>query len=228
MKAFFFLSSLIILSSCTNKTVPPVIDGWQAAPVSAVYIVRANDTLYSIAWNFNLDVQKLANINHLSAPYSLKKGAKLYLNSPPSVQSTPKTKPFQKAPRSPLLVNQGTWLYPTKAKLKHRFHEPDHYQKGLDFGGQLGDPVYATQNGVVVYRGTGLTAYGKLIIIQHANNYLSAYGHLQEFKVKEQAQVKKGEIIGSIGQQNQAPTLHFEIRHFGNPIDPMPLLNSKN
>ncbi len=221
------ICSLFLLNSCSKRTIPKVVDGWQNAPSSTFYQVKPNDTLYSIAWNFNLNEKDLAKINNLVPPYHLKTGDKIRLNKSNSSKSTLSKTIANKNDTNNHPTNNLKWLWPTTALLKHKFHQPDSYQKGLDFTGKIGEPIYATQTGTVVYQGTGLTAYGKLIIIKHQNDYLSAYGHLKEFKVKEGDKIKKGKIIGSMGIKNNLPFLHFEIRHFGNPINPEKLLNQK-
>ena len=73
---------------------------------------------------------------------------------------------------------------PAKGKLIGQFSESDN-RKGIDIAGKLGQPVMASANGKVVYSGSGLRGYGKLIIIKHNNTYLSAYAHNDKILVKE-------------------------------------------
>ena len=91
--------------------------------------------------------------------------------------------------------------------------------------GNLGDPVFAAESGKVVYSGSGLIGYGKLIIIKHNNKYLSAYGYNKEILVTEGAWITKGDKIALIGQSDKGvPALHFEIRKNGTPVNPVKLL----
>ena len=73
----------------------------------------------------------------------------------------------------------------------------------------------------MVYSGTGLRGYGKLVIIKHDSNYLSAYAHNRQLLVKEGETVEKGQKIAELGStDSDRPKLHFEIRRQGKPVDP--------
>jgi len=81
--------------------------------------------------------------------------------------------------------------------------------------------VYASAAGKVVYAGSGLRGYGKLIIIKHNKTYLSAYAHNREILVKEGQQVAQGQKIAEMGNTDTDQVkLHFEIRRLGKPMDP--------
>jgi lipoprotein NlpD len=94
--------------------------------------------------------------------------------------------------------------------------------KGIDIAGQLGQPVKAAANGVVVYAGRGLLGYGDMIIIKHDETYLSAYAHNSRLLVKEGDQVKAGQSVAEMGNTGtDRVKLHFEIRRRGEPVDPL-------
>ena len=83
----------------------------------------------------------------------------------------------------------------------------------------------ATKSGVVVYAGSGLTGYGKLLIVKHSDIYLSAYAHNNRLLVKEGDKVSRGQKIAEMGSTGaNRVMLHFEIRKEGNPINPQNLL----
>jgi lipoprotein NlpD len=112
------------------------------------------------------------------------------------------------------------WSWPTSGKVIAGFSEASNL-KGIDIGGKSGQPVLASAGGRVVYAGSGLRGYGKLIIIKHNNTYLSAYAHNREILVKEGQQVSKGQKIGEMGDTDADQVkLHFEIRRLGKPVDP--------
>ena len=97
--------------------------------------------------------------------------------------------------------------------------------KGIDIAGAAGQPVAASAGGKVVYAGTGLRGYGKLIIIKHNGTYLSAYAHNRDILVKEGQQVTKGQKIAEMGNSDADQVkLHFEIRRQGKPMDPLKYL----
>lgn len=96
---------------------------------------------------------------------------------------------------------------------------------GIKIAGRDGSDIVAAERGKVVYSGSGLIGYGRLIIVKHNDNYLSAYGHNQELLVTEGEQVTKGQKIAAMGRANNGePLLHFEIRRNGRPVDPLRLL----
>lgn len=116
------------------------------------------------------------------------------------------------------------WVLPTSGKLIGEFSESAN-RKGVDLAGKIGQPVNASAAGKVVYSGSGLRGYGKLIIIKHNKTYLSAYAHNDKILVKEGQQVEKGQKIAEMGNSDaDQPKLHFEIRRFGKPVDPAKFL----
>ena len=87
----------------------------------------------------------------------------------------------------------------------------------------------AAAGGRVVYRGSGLTGYGNLLIIKHNDRWLSAYAHNKKLLVKEGDAVDAGEEIATMGASGTLNTqLHFEIRKDGQPVDPLTLLPRKS
>lgn len=118
-----------------------------------------------------------------------------------------------------------TWQWPTQGK---RFTAFSHLDKGLRINGRAGDPIHAAAAGTIVYSGEGLKRYGKLIIIKHNNNYLSAYAHNRRVLVKEGEWVKQGQKIAEMGHTGtQSTMLYFEIRRAGKPIDPLSVYRNK-
>jgi lipoprotein NlpD len=116
------------------------------------------------------------------------------------------------------------WVWPAKGKIVAGFSEATNL-KGIDIAGTAGQPVSASAAGKVVYAGTGLRGYGKLIIIKHNGTYLSAYAHNREILVKEGQQVTKGQKIAEMGNTDADQVkLHFEIRRQGKPVDPQKYL----
>ena len=121
------------------------------------------------------------------------------------------------------------WGMPTSGKLIAGFSESDN-RKGVDIVGARGQAVVASASGKVVYSGSGLRGYGKLIIIKHNKTYLSAYAHNDQILVKEGQNVSKGQKIAEMGNTDADQVeLHFEIRKLGKPVDPakyLPLVKS--
>ena len=113
-----------------------------------------------------------------------------------------------------------TWTWPAKGRLVKSFSQTG--KKGVDIAGKLGQPVYAAGHGRVVYSGSGLLGYGKLIIVKHDKNYLSAYAHNHRILVNEGDEVASGQRIAQMGRTGaDRVKLHFEIRRDGKPVDPL-------
>ena len=112
------------------------------------------------------------------------------------------------------------WVWPVQGKLIGRFNDAGGV-KGLDIAGQSGQAIFASAPGKVVYSGSGLRGYGKLIIIKHNKTYLSAYAHNSKILVNEGQNVLKGQKIAEMGDSDADQVkLHFEIRRLGKPVDP--------
>jgi len=116
----------------------------------------------------------------------------------------------------------GTWVWPTRGRLLTRFQTSGPGKQGIDIGGHADQPVKAAANGKVVYAGSGLVGYGRLIIVKHNENLLSAYGHNNKLLVNEGEHVAAGQMIAKMGSSGtNRNELYFEIRKNGKPTDPM-------
>ena len=118
-----------------------------------------------------------------------------------------------------------SWHWPTQGRVVEGFSVAEQGNKGIDISGQKGQPIYAASGGKVVYAGSALRGYGKLIILKHDDDYLSAYAHNDELRVKEGDSVKGGTVIANMGSTDAPDVrLHFEIRYRGKSINPMSYL----
>jgi len=287
---------LLWLTGCVSNIPAPVENrdqGGSAASRSIpegveTYTVGKGDTMYSIAWRYGLDYQKLANWNGIDSSYRIYPGQQLRLQpggeestviaaapqpevskpeplpgstttsrpasqaaaSKPAPQSKPKpaskpaaAKPTKKTPPAkpkpqvaakkpkpkpkpkPAPATGGgklKWAWPTKGKVVQTFVAGDRTRQGIRIAGKAGQPILAAEAGKVVYTGSGLPGYGKLIIVKHNKNYLSAYGFNRKLLVKDGDQVAKGERVAEMGQSTDGKTLlHFEIRRRDKPLDPL-------
>ncbi len=119
-----------------------------------------------------------------------------------------------------------SWLWPTQGRIIQTYVPNDRAHQGIKIAGSPGQAVVAAENGKVVYSGDGLIGYGRLIIIKHNKDYLSAYGLNKRVLVKEGDQVSRGMQIAEMGGPagGGQSLLHFEIRKDGDPVDPARLL----
>lgn len=123
----------------------------------------------------------------------------------------------------PNVAGPGQWIWPATGKIEK--NNTPISKNGIDITGIIGQGINAAAPGEVVYSGSGLLGYGRLIIIKHNDTYLSAYAHNKELLVKEGDKVTAGQKIALMGQtSNGRALLHFEIRKNGQPVDPLDYL----
>ncbi len=117
----------------------------------------------------------------------------------------------------------GNWTWPSNGKVITTFNGST--SKGIDIAGKLGQPVVAAAAGRVIFSGMGPRGLGKFIVIRHNNDYISIYANNKDLLVKEGQQVARGQQIAQMGDtEADQVKLHFEIRHFSKPVDPITLL----
>ncbi|WDE00057.1 peptidoglycan DD-metalloendopeptidase family protein [Thalassomonas actiniarum] len=120
------------------------------------------------------------------------------------------------------------WRWPAVGKVIAKFSTAPQGNKGIDIAGRRGNAVKAAAAGKVVYAGNALRGYGNLIIVKHNDDYLSAYAHNDQIKVKEQQLVKAGDVIANMGDtESERVMLHFEVRFRGKSVNPLKYLPKK-
>ena len=144
---------------------------------------------------------------------------------PRSTKSPSRPKTITKTPTKAGAT--GPWVWPTDGPILARFR-PNGANKGLDIGGKRGQSIRAAAAGQVVYQGSGLRGYGRLIIVKHNGDFLSAYAHCDRIYAKEGDVIKVGQKIAAMGGSGaDRVKLHFEIRYRGSPVDPLKYLPRK-
>lgn len=216
-----------------------------------VYVVRPQDTLYSIAWRYGLDFHDLARWNNIGPDFRISVGQTLTLSprhggserkaaaglasrsgsaTPPgSAAPSGATTPSGSARSAGASASSGATAPTTPASQLPWAWPTDRSGPplpvsggGILLPGRLGQDVRAACAGRVVYSGTGIRGYGNLIIIKHGENLLSAYAHNSEALVREGQEVALGQPIARMGEgAPQKPVLYFEIRRNGKPVDPL-------
>ncbi|WP_301026748.1 peptidoglycan DD-metalloendopeptidase family protein [Zhongshania sp.] len=233
-----------LISCSSNGSFAPVSDRYSPAErTPPYYIVSAGDTLFSIAWRYGFELNGLATANSIASPYTIYPGQAILLkeggkplvkqrsHAKPAVAQPARAKPATtpKSPvattKAPALATNERWRWPVNGPVVRPFVATGQAHKGVDIKGKMGEPVYASRSGVVVYAGSGLVGYGNLLILKHSDRYLSAYGHNRRLTVKEGDNVKVGQVIAELGDSGtDSVKLHFEVRVDGKPVDPLRLL----
>jgi len=181
-----------------------------------------------------MDYRSLAEWNKIPAPYLIKPGQRLVLVEPSRPYrkntTTPKTKNVQSKPKPDSATTPASgkgWVWPVEGPVLRQFSAAKG-SKGIDIGGSNGTSIRASAGGRVVYAGSGLRGYGKLIIVKHDEVYLSAYAHNSKLLVEDGATVIKGQQIALMGKTGtDRIKLHFEIRQRGKPVDPLKYLSKR-
>jgi lipoprotein NlpD len=192
------------------------------------YVVRPQDTVYSIAWRYGLDFHDLARWNHIGPDFRIAVGQTLILAPAAGAAAAParvhKPPPPTASPKPPLIASALPWVWPTD-----RISAPQPVSGGgILLPGRVGQDIRAATSGRVVYNGSGIRGYGNLIIIKHGENLLSAYAHTRESLVHDGQEVGLGQVIAHMGEgAPQRPILYFEIRRNGKPVDPLGFLPVK-
>jgi len=189
------------------------------------YRVSKGDTLFSIASEYGVEVQSLALANRLDSPFLLQPGQMITLdtNALKTAQGQPvqTSKKFtsvnQTKAETPAYSKNLEWQWPVKGKVVESF-SPAVLQKGIKVKSAAGSTVHAAAPGNVVYAGSGLRGYGKLIIIKHSDMLLSAYANNEKLLVKVGQSVQHKDEISKLGLEGM---MYFEIRKDGDPVNPL-------
>jgi lipoprotein NlpD len=216
----------------TRQLVPLLLVGALAACSHAVYHrVRPGETLYRISKAYGVPVERLATVNHLRDPSRIDVGQRLLIPGArrqlPVTLITPRTasahqpgdrRPKNGSPKFAWPVANGT-VTSGFGERGHSFHD------GIDISAPVGTPVLAAQDGDVIYSDV-LRGYGNVIIVRHAGGFATVYAHNQTNRVREHQRVRKGDVIGTVGDtgRTSGANLHFEVRQDNVACDPLEFL----
>lgn len=202
----------------------------RSIPKDGYHIVKSRETIYRISKMYNVEILDIMDYNNLQS-LELKTGMKLWLieqeDSTREIIVTEEMKPIipdkikeiKKPPKADLFL-------PVKGVVTSEFGLRDGRQhKGIDFGCELGEPIYAALAGKVVFTGMQ-RGYGNVVILEHDNLIMTVYAHNESNLVRLGETVKKGQPIATVGQTGNAtaPHLHFEYRVEGKAINPREVL----
>ncbi len=210
-------------------------------PAPLHYRVQKGDTLYAISRKYNIHFQSLANINGIEEPFVISpntilvlpalardsdgkwkaapsKAAEPVANNGGAVAPKTVSKPLKPASNS-------TFIWPLKGKIISRFGGKAGGMRndGINIAADPMAEVVAARAGTVIYSGSELKNFGRLILIRHNNGWVTAYAHNSANKVLEGAEVTQGQVIALAGSSGSVDVsqLHFETRKGVKPVDPL-------
>jgi murein DD-endopeptidase MepM/ murein hydrolase activator NlpD len=190
----------------------------EAAPVR--YAVRPGDTLSGIAGRFDVATADVAAANGIESPYRLSVGQSLEIPGAQTAKAVPDAAP-------PELTGRG-FLWPVDGKVIGGFGVASNGQhhNGINIAARKGAPVVASEDGIVVYASDGIDGYGRMILVRHAEGYITTYAHNATLLVEVGDVVRRGQVIARVGDTGDVSTsqLHFELRRGTKPINPEAVL----
>lgn len=141
----------------------------------------------------------------------------------PAQVQTASVMPSSIAPKIP--ARSGSrFMRPVEGKIVSSYgpKEDGLHNDGVNIKAPKGTAVRAAENGVIAYTGSGMSGYGNLVLIRHADRWMTAYAHMDKILVKKGDVVKAGQSIGTVGSTGQVDSsqLHFEVRKGTQPVDP--------
>lgn len=197
----------------------PIDVAWYEQENAKYHTVQLGDTLHALAFRYAIDYRALISANHITPPYHLYQGQRLVVQGG-QVSIIKKPSSSSKKPK---------FVWPAIGKLQNKFARGNKLlHKGISIFGNLGQNIYAAAAGKVVYASDKIKGYGKLVIIKHNDNYVSAYAFNQRLLVKENEHVSQGQPIATMGLSSERQSkVHFEIRYRGKSVNPLKYLTKK-
>jgi murein DD-endopeptidase MepM/ murein hydrolase activator NlpD len=218
-------------------------------PVNGTYYEwHENDNLNAVADFFQTDVEKIIEYpgNHIDLTAlqegqpAIEPGTWLIVTDgkralkdwgPPAIsRSNPASARYYGAGHCGSIyegaIGNGTFIWPTTDRTISGYTFSA-IHPAVDIGGSIGNAIFATDSGVVVYAGWSDYGYGYLIVIDHGNGWQSAYAHLSAVSVGCGQSVSQGMVIGGLGStgNSSGPHLHFELVINGGKVNPLDFIN---
>jgi len=198
------------------------------------HVVTRGESLALIAERNKLKLSELVTANNIEPPYQIRPGQELIIpnretrigqRKEPVRQDSTETASVD-APAPPLSTEGFMW--PVYGDLIGNFEQQGSAGRsgGVNIAIRKGTPVRASENGIVAYAGEALSGYGRLVMLRHAEGYVTLYAHNDVILVREGDVVQRGETIAEAGDSGDVgeSQLHFEIRKGTAPIDPTKVL----
>ncbi len=207
-------------------------------PTSLTHTVRRGDTGYGISRRYGVNLAALMRVNNIRKPYRLAVGQILKLPggaqrvvTTASANTTAPARARSVPLPAPPARSKSGFRWPVEGALASRFgpKEGGLHNDGINIVAQQGTPVRSAEAGVVVYASNALEGYGNLLLLKHADGWLTAYAHNERLLVNKGDRIEKGQVIARVGATGGVtePQLHFEIRKGRRALDPLDYLQGR-
>ena len=197
-------------------------------PYPLMHKVKYNQNIYDLSLIYAVSQSDIVELNGLRKPYKLIPDIelKIPLNKDYSVIGLiNKTKIIEQSKTSSIPKVNSKFLFPVNGKIIRDFGPFDNgnqHNDGINILVSIDQEIKASMNGKVAFVGSNLKSFGKMILIKHDSQYVTAYARVNEFNVKEGDLVKKGQTIGKVYKNK---SMHFQIRKSRNPVNPNLYIN---
>lgn len=196
-----------------------------------LYRVRSGENLFRIGLKYHVSALDIMAANDMAKPEDLQAGAVIKVPVV-SKEATPTGTTAERTINEALARQEG-FIWPTKGKVISTFGRQGDgvVNNGIKIKVKESTPIYAAEDGVVIYADSGLKTYGNLILLRHSNGLITAYAHNSQNMATRGEKVQKGEVIALAGMTGNVtePQLHFEVRRSARAIDPLKILpNTRN
>ncbi len=199
-------------------------------PPPRFHTVARGERFEDVARRYNVDLRSLALLNRMQPPYRVRQGERIVLPAMARTHGAPASSPPSTAPDTPAgtpAIHNARFVMPLDGEIVTRFGaQPGGVRvDGVEIAAREGARIRAAADGDVVYAGSDLEAYGTLVLVRHADNYVTAYGYARRALVREGQRVRAGEEIAELGARADGrPRLLFQVRQGSAALDPSPLL----
>jgi murein DD-endopeptidase MepM/ murein hydrolase activator NlpD len=202
-------------------------------PPPRMHVVAQGETFEDVARIESIDRRSLALLNRMSEPYVVRPGDQLVLPALPGAwrEGAPAPSPasFERTPRNAgeAPARQGRFAWPVLGQVVTRYglQADGRRLDGVEIAAQEGAPIGAAAEGDVVYAGSDVPGYGALVLVRHADGYVTAYGYARRALVREGQHVRASQTLAEVGRAADGRALVlFQVRQGAQAIDPAPLL----
>ncbi len=220
-------------------------------PTRRTHRVARGDTVYSISRQYQVPMSELMRVNAIQPPYTIVVGQELAVPTgsghvatpvqtslPATPAAAPRPASRQATPSqvavlpSPPPRTGRLFRWPVEGEMLSGFgaQPGGRHNDGINIGARRGTTVVAAESGVVAYAGNELRGFGNLLLIKHADGFMTAYAHNDALLVQRGQKVKKGDAIARVGSSGSVgkPQLHFEIRKGRKAVNPLEYLPKKS